>query len=173
MVFEISGLNIIQLTSLIIVTLVGAVLGRVLLFIAPEENKPGKQWFRIVATIMFLGVIFFSIEGLFIRIMAMIFGMITLFIMPYHEFEKKKTRSVFLATMGIITGGLLGMAYLPYFVSLFLFMFYMALSSLVFFPKKNHVDKVRGKVSKKLQYSLDVLLPLSTVFVAIPIWIFL
>ena len=156
--------------GIILVVFSGSVLGRLLLFIAPEENKPGKGWFRLLSALLFSGALFTSTQGSIFSIPLALGGLL-LIVSAQDSFLKDRKVAIPLnVVLGMIVGLIILFSSSRVLTASLLYMFMISYSSLTFFPDPKDVNLRRYQVKRKMKYILDITIPLSSILLCIPLY---
>lgn len=150
-----------------ITAFLGLILGRYVLFVAPEELEPGRKWFKIIASVLLACVAYFSFQHSFFRVIIASLAFIVVFMLPQQALEDKFMRNFFAMVVGAVTGIIFFFAHDKIVSASLIFLFFIAFSSLLFFPRRRDIDVKKSKVKKKGRYLKEILLPTSTFFVCI------
>lgn len=147
-----------QYSGIILLSLTGILIGRFLIFIAPEELEPGRKWFHIFAASLAMTLGFLSMNHLVTRIITGLTAFIAVIYIP-NEIFKAKNKNKYIASISFLAGILVAISANPLLSSAIAFLFLMPLSSMMLnFNKKDVIIK-RGIVKHKWQYLREIVLP--------------
>ncbi len=159
--------DILLFIAIVLTVFLGSALGRMILFIAPEETKPGKGWFRLLSAALLAGALFSGTSSFIIGILLAIAGFMVMAFSPERFLKDKLMRGFYTGILGLIMGVLLYTSPFRTITASFMFMFLMAYSALTFFPASKDVNLARYHVKRKAMYLKEIMLPLSTLFISV------
>jgi hypothetical protein len=160
-----------QFLGTALVAFFGLVLGQYVLFVAPEELEPGRKWFKLVASILLACVAYFSFQHSFFRVIIASLAFVVVFMLPKQALEDGYMRNFFKMVVGAVTGIIFFFAHNSIISGSLIFLFFIAFSGFMFFPKRRDIDVKKTKVRRKWKYIKDIVLPTATFFVCILLFI--
>ena len=159
--------SLFQNILIVLIAFSGLFFGRLLVFIAPEELKPGRNWFNLLASMFFGALILLSYNISLFRIMAALLGSgIVLFFSKSFGRDKFMKKS-FIIVIGFISGVIHYFSTSAFVSGSLAFLFFMMFSVMMYFPAKKDVDERKGIVRHKFNYIKEIMLPMSTFFISI------
>ncbi len=148
-----------------IVVFSGIPMGVYILFVAPEESKPGKKWFLIIMSILFSLILFFSIQSTVLKLLASIAGLWGMLFIP--KFIKTTNRKRYFSMSLAFVVGIIFYLANSIFISTLCMLFFAAHSSYMLEFKAKDVNIKLGKVRHKLNYLWEQIWPNASFFIAI------
>ncbi|MFP4118207.1 MAG: hypothetical protein ACLFTR_04775 [Candidatus Woesearchaeota archaeon] len=160
-------LEFLSFVAMVLVVFSGLIFGRVFLFIAPEENKAGKIWFRVLSSVFLAAVMLSATKNVMLGVMLASAAFLVMIMAKDNLLKDRMMRGFLSGILGIVLGVLLFTSPSRPVTASFMFMFLMAYSSLTFFPSPKDVNLRRYHVKNKLMYLKEISVPFFTVFISV------